>query len=38
VPDVLVHAVPACGVGALLGASLVALQVWRATRLVVDED
>jgi len=30
VPDVLVHAVTACGVGALLGASVVALQAWRA--------
>jgi hypothetical protein len=38
VPDVLVHAVPACGVGALLGAALVALQLWRSSRLVVDED
>lgn len=35
VPDVLVHAVPACGVGALLGAGLVALQVWRAARAAV---
>ena len=38
VPDVLVHAVPACGVGALLGASLVALQVWRSSRMLADED
>ncbi|MCF6378806.1 DUF6350 family protein [Nocardioides KLBMP 9356] len=30
--DVLVHAVTACGVGALLGASLVALLVWRSNR------
>jgi hypothetical protein len=31
-PDVLVHAVTACGVGALLGASVVALLVWRSNR------
>ena len=37
VPDVLVHAVPACGVGALVGAGVVALQVWRAARAVPDE-
>ena len=30
--DVLVHAVTACGVGALLGASAVALLVWRSNR------
>ena len=30
--DVLVHAVTACGVGALLGASVVALLVWRSNR------
>lgn len=30
--DVLVHAVTACGVGALLGASVLALLLWRAAR------
>lgn len=30
VPDVLVHAVTACGVGALLGSALLALLRWRA--------
>ena len=30
--DVLVHGVPAAGVGALLGAGAVALLVWRSTR------
>ena len=30
--DVLVHSVTACGVGALLGASVVALLVWRSNR------
>ena len=38
VPDVLVHAVTACGVGALLGAAVVSLQAWRAARARVDED
>ncbi len=38
VPDVLVHAMTACGIGALLGAAVVALQVWRGARAVVDED
>jgi hypothetical protein len=31
--DVLVHGVTACGVGALLGAGVVALLAWRAARL-----
>jgi hypothetical protein len=35
--DVLVHAVTACGVGALLGAAVVALLVWRAARVWADE-
>jgi hypothetical protein len=35
--DVLVHAVTACGVGALLGAAVVALLVWRATRAWADD-
>ncbi|MBL0748727.1 cell division protein PerM [Nocardioides baculatus] len=30
--DVLVHSVTACGVGALIGASVVALLVWRSNR------
>ena len=30
--DVLVHSVTACGIGALLGASVLALLVWRSTR------
>jgi hypothetical protein len=30
--DVLVHAVTACGIGALLGASVLALLVWRSAR------
>lgn len=30
--DVLVHSVTACGIGALLGASGLAVQAWRATR------
>jgi hypothetical protein len=34
--DVLVHAVTACGVGALLGASVLALLAWRSTRPVHD--
>ena len=37
-PDVLVHAVTACGIGALLGAAVVSLQAWRAARARVDED
>ena len=36
--DVLVHAVTACGVGALLGAAVVALLVWRANRLWAGDD
>ncbi|WP_210440089.1 cell division protein PerM [Nocardioides xinjiangensis] len=34
--DVLVHAVTACGVGALLGASVVSLLLWRAARTRTD--
>ncbi len=30
--EVLVHAVPACGIGALVGASVVAFLVWRSNR------
>jgi threonine/homoserine/homoserine lactone efflux protein len=30
--DVLVHAVTACGIGALLGTSLLAWLAWRAAR------
>ncbi|GAB3028181.1 hypothetical protein GCM10011376_16390 [Nocardioides flavus (ex Wang et al. 2016)] len=30
--DVLVHSVTACGIGALLGASLLAFAAWRSTR------
>ena len=30
--DVLVHAVTACGIGALLGATVLALVVWRSSR------
>jgi energy-converting hydrogenase Eha subunit B len=30
--DVLVHSVSACGVGALVGAAVVALLVWRSNR------
>jgi len=30
--DVLVHGVPACAIGALLGAAVVAVLVWRSTR------
>ena len=36
--DVLVHGVPACGIGALLGASVVALLAWRAARAWRDDD
>ncbi|MCW2737569.1 DUF6350 family protein [Nocardioides sp.] len=36
--DVLVHGVPACGIGALLGAGVVALLVWRAARAWGDAD
>jgi hypothetical protein len=36
--DVLVHGVTACGVGALLGAAVVALLVWRATRTWADDE
>ncbi|RYC11184.1 DUF6350 family protein [Nocardioides zhouii] len=36
--DVLVHAVTACGIGALLGAAVVALLVWRATRAWADDE
>jgi hypothetical protein len=32
VRDVLVHGVPACGIGALLGAGVVALLAWRSAR------
>ena len=32
VPDVLVHGVTACGIGALLGAGVVALLAWRSSR------
>ena len=32
VPDVLVHAVTACGVGALLGGAVVVLLAWRSAR------
>ncbi|RYB93201.1 hypothetical protein EUA93_01835 [Nocardioides oleivorans] len=32
VPDVLVHAVTACGIGALLGAAVPAVLAWRAAR------
>lgn len=34
--DVLVHAVTACGIGALLGASVVALLGWRSARAWAD--
>ncbi len=34
--DVLVHGVPACGIGALLGAGVVALLVWRSARARAD--
>lgn len=36
--DVLVHAVTACGIGALLGACVVALLVWRSARAWADDD
>ncbi len=36
--DVLVHGVPACGIGALLGAAVVALLTWRAARAWHDDD
>jgi hypothetical protein len=36
--DVLVHAVTACGVGALLGAAVVALLGWRAHRAWADGE
>lgn len=36
--DVLVHAVTACGIGALLGAAVVALLGWRATRAWADDE
>ena len=35
--DVLVHGVTACGIGALLGAGLVALLVWRAARALPED-
>jgi hypothetical protein len=35
--DVLVHGVPACAIGALLGSAVVALLVWRSAR-ARDED
>ncbi len=38
VPDVLVHGVTACGIGALLGAGVVALLAWRASRAWGDDD
>ena len=36
--DVLVHSVTACGIGALLGASLLAWLAWRATRSAVPVE
>lgn len=36
--DVLVHGVPACGIGALLGAGVLALLVWRSTRAWGSDD
>lgn len=36
--DVLVHAAPAAGIGALLGAGVVALLVWRSTRAWERDD
>lgn len=36
--DVLVHAVTACGIGALLGAAVVAVLVWRANRAWPDGE
>lgn len=36
--DVLVHAVTACGIGALLGASLLALIVWRSSRVLPNGE
>ncbi len=36
--DVLVHAVTACGIGALLGAAVVALLAWRASRAWADDE
>jgi hypothetical protein len=38
VPDVLVHGVTACGIGALLGAGVVALLAWRSSRAWDDAD
>ena len=35
--DVLVHAVTACGIGALLGAGVVALIAWRSARAWADD-
>ena len=36
--DVLVHSVTACGIGSLLGASLLAWLAWRATRSAVPVE
>ncbi len=36
--DVLVHGVPACAVGALLGAGVLAVLVWRSTRAWGGDD
>ena len=36
--DVLVHAVTACGIGALLGAAVVALLGWHASRAWTDDE
>lgn len=36
--DVLVHSVTACGIGALLGASVLAVLAWRSTRTPPSED
>ena len=36
--DVLVHSVTACGIGALLGASVLAWFAWRAARSVAPEE
>lgn len=38
VPDVLLHAVTACGIGALAGAAVVALGVWRSARMRHDVE
>ena len=36
--DVLVHSVTACGIGALLGASVLAWLAWRAARSVAPAE